>query len=232
MSALLVHPERLGAIAGGDVRLHQAPVTGLAKRLEDGQLLGGADRSRRIARQPVHLRQAVECPDERLSQPRALFRDPATVLSRQEGAPGDRLGRRRLGAGLLEVARRERALGRGRGLVGGDHVDPGPLGEGELVAAESAGQMLGRVEPALGEHGPELADEERERLLPRCRRHVPPERLGQLVPGNGATLRSDEIGEHEPSLTAREARLVDDGAARLDPHALRQRHPDGHLFPP
>ena len=46
-SAPLVHLERLRAVAGGGVRLHQAPVSGLAKRLEGDRLLGPAHRLRR-----------------------------------------------------------------------------------------------------------------------------------------------------------------------------------------
>ena len=169
------------------MRLHQAPISGLAERIEDDQLLGGTDRSRRVARQPVDLCQAVERADQCLAKPGALVLDPPTVLSRQEGAPGEGLGRRGIGACLVELAHREGALGRGRCLVGGDDVDPGSGREAELVAAEGAGQKRGAIGPHSVSSARSLLDGTESAFSQVAGGSVPPERLGKLVPGDGTS---------------------------------------------
>jgi hypothetical protein len=97
-----------------------------------------------------------------------------------------------------------------------EHVDPGPLRQGELVAAEGGCQRGRTVESTLGKHRPELAHEHAERLVPGRRRCVAPEHIGELVPGHGSSVRDDERGEEETALPSREVSLVEHHALRFD----------------
>src|SRR5215210_5721074 len=93
--------------------------------------------------------------------------DPAAVLPRQECPTRERCGHRRLDQRPIEVAFRESMIGCGDGLVGRRDVDPAPRWQGQLVTAEGGRQRLRAVDATLVEEHPKLADEDRERLLPR-----------------------------------------------------------------
>ena len=83
-SASLVHSECLCSVARGDVRLHQTPVSSLAKRLERDHLLGPLRRLPCIARTQAGIGQCAQRPAADIGQFTPLLVYPRPVLPRQE----------------------------------------------------------------------------------------------------------------------------------------------------
>ena len=79
--ALLVDLERLCPIPGGGVRVHEAPVAALAKRLECDCLLGPRGRLRGFAGAQAGVCEAVERAIEDVCQLAALLLDPGSILT-------------------------------------------------------------------------------------------------------------------------------------------------------
>ena len=78
--------------------------------------------------------------------------------------------------------------------------------------------------PRVGEQAAQLAHDHRQRLLPGRRRSVAPERLREFVPWHRSALLGHEVGEQEPTLPSREARLVDHDPVGLDCHPTRKEN--------
>jgi hypothetical protein len=111
-------------------------------------------------------------------------------------------------------------------------VDPGVGGQRELVAAERARQRRRAVDAALLEQCAQLRHQHAERLFPGRRKLLAPERLGELVPRHGTPHLHGQIREHDPSLAAGEALLVQPRTVRLDCKALDQRDSNAQVALP
>ena len=85
-----------------------------------------------------------------------------------------------------------------------------------IQAPEGASQCGLAVDAALLEHRPQLAHEDRERLLPRRWQRLTPEQLGKLVSRDRPAVLREQVCEHEPPLTAWKRALVEARAVRLD----------------
>ena len=205
--------------------LHQAPVPGLAERLEGDRLLGPLHRLLRIPGAQGRVGQNRQRTAADVGELASLLLHPRPFLAGQEGLAQQRLGERRVVARLVDVAGRERRRGlvsRGRGR---EHVDPCALGQFEPVAAERTRESAAAVDPLLRQQRPQPAHDPREGLVPRWRRCLPPQRLRQLIPRHGSAALGHQVGEQEPTLPSGKARLVDGSAVGLQGHTTQQRNP-------
>ena len=223
--APLVHPKGLGAVAGRDVRLHQAPVPRLAKRLERRQLLRPRHRLRGVAGAQTRLGKDGQPSHTDLGQLAALLLHPRSVVAGQQGLLEERRRERAFCLRLVKVARSECVLRAHRRVRRGDDVDPRPLGQLEAIAAERTGQRARAVDPAVREQAAQLARDHRQRLLPGRWRRVLPERFRELVPRNSPPSLGHQVREEQPALPPREARLVDYVTVGFDGDAPREEDP-------
>ena len=187
--------------------LHQQPVPGLPERLELDRLLGPARRLSSGAGAQARVGQGGHRAAADVGEFAPLVLNPLAVVARQEGPPGQRL--RQQGRGL-----RRRGVARGEGplrLVGrvgrGDRVDPGPLGQLEPVAAEGRRQRTGAVESRLGEQRTQLAHQHRQCLIPGRWRSLLPQGRSELVPRHRPSPLHRQVGEQQPALPPRQARV-------------------------
>ena len=196
--------------------LHQQPVPGLPERLEPDRLLGPARRLSSGAGAQARVGQGGHRAAAGVGEFAPLVLNPLAVIARQEGPPGQRL--RQQGRGL-----RRRGVARGEGplrLVGrvgrGDRVDPGPLGQLEPVAAEGRRQRAGAVESRLGEQRTQLAHQHRQCLIPGRWRSLPPQGRRELVPRHRPSPLHRQVGEQQPALPPRQARVLHREAVGLE----------------
>ena len=230
-AAALVDAKRLGLVAGGRVRVHQAPVAALAERLERDRLLGPPRRLRGVARAKAGIRQRLDSTNEDGGQLTAPSFDPGAVLAGKQRQPGKRCGRRRLRPSTFRVPRGKGRLRLVRGACGGQDVDPGALRELEAVAAECARQDLRAVEPAFSEQGAKLAGDHAQCLLPPRGRCSTPERVGKLVSGHRPGVLAHEVDEDKASLPPGQPLFPDQHAVIADRDAPRERDPQAHRDP-
>ena len=85
--AALVHAECLGRVAGGDVRLHQRAVAGLAEGLEIGDLGRISDCVPELPLGERRIAQAFERTHEDVTEVAPLILDPPSVLAGQKHPP-------------------------------------------------------------------------------------------------------------------------------------------------
>ena len=208
-SALLVHTERFGSVAGSDVRFHQAAISALPERRERDRLFRPLHGLSRVARTQGCVSQHAQRAVAELGELASLLLDPRTVLAREKGL---RQQCRSLGGQafrLLEVACRERVIRFVRGVRRREHVDPGLLGQLEPVAAERARKGAVAVDAAVGEERAKLADDDAQRLVPGRRRCLRPERLRELVSWHRPARLGHQVCEQQPALPSWKVRLVD-----------------------
>ena len=223
-----VGAERLAAVAGHPVGLHEQDVAGVAVRLQGDQLLGRLDRHPQLTAADGRARDGVEGADPQGEEPAADSVDPLALGAHEERLGGDGLGHDRLGQGPVGVATgdgRLRRLDRRRRQL---DVDDDVGGQAELVATELAGQHLGGGQVGGGQEGPDPAHDGAHGRLPRRRQGVGPQRLGQLVAVDGAATLEHQQGEGEAGTRPTEAGLVDQLAARLDRDPAGERDPHRH----
>ena len=198
------------------MRLHQAAVSALAERLGLDRQCRPSHCISRSVRADARLGQDAQRPRSDLGKLSPLFLHPWPVVAGQERTARDRLcqgGRSRCAFRLVLL---EEALGFLRGALGRQNVDPGPLREVELVAAEGGGQGACAIDAARREHASELAHEDAERLVPGRRRCVAPENVRQLVSRHRPSVVGYEVGEEETALPPRKVPLVDHDALGFD----------------
>jgi len=196
--------------------LHQQPVSGLPERLELDGLLGPAHRLSAGAGAQARVGQGGHRAAADVGEFAPLVLDPHAVVARQEGTPGQRLRQQGRGLRRRGVARVEGPL-RLVGRVGrGDHVDPGPLGQFEPVAAESSRQRAGAVESCLGEQRTQLAHQHRQCLFPGRWRSLPPQGRRELVPRHRPSPLHRQVGEQQPTLSPRQTRVLHREAVGLE----------------
>ena len=118
---------------------------------------------------------------------------------------------------LLQIACRERLLrllGRARRR---DDVDPGSFGELEPVAAEGARQSASRRRrPASASRPRSLLTSTVSALSQVAGGASPQSASASSSRGTGSALLGDQVGEQQPALPPRKARLVDHDAVGLD----------------
>jgi hypothetical protein len=184
--------------------------------------LGGDRLLRPLGRSP-----SVACPKACLRERRqragadvaelaALPLDPRTVLPGKERLASQPGCEHRGGPRPVEVAGGERVLRFLHRVRRGDDIDPCLLRELEPVAAERGTDGGSAVHARVLEETAELADDDRQRLLPRRRRRPSPQNLGQFVPRDGSSPLCDQVGEEEPTLPSRKTALVNRDAVGLD----------------
>ena len=228
--APLVHAQRLRAVAGGRVRLHQPPVPALTERLERDRLLGPLRRLRRVARAQARIGEDAQRADADVGELAPLLVHPAPS---SPGRNGCRTSDAASAAASFASSRSPAASAApppAAALRRGDDVDPGSFGQLEPVAAEGARQSRRAVDAGSARSAAQLAHEHGQRLVPRRGRRLAPQRLRQLVSRHRSALLGHEIGEEQPTLPPREAPLVDHHAVGLDCDTTREE--DLQLEPP
>ena len=167
--------------------------------------------------------QAFERTHEDVPEVAPLILDPPSVLARQKHPPS-KLGRRRgLCPSLVELPLAECRLSpfqRGHRRV---DIHPGIDGQGELIAAERTPQGARTVDATLLEQRAQLRRQHPECLLPRRRKVLAPQQLGQLVTRDRPSVLDRQVCEQNPTLPARETLLVQPHAVCLDGEMVRHR---------
>jgi hypothetical protein len=201
---LLVHEERLGAVALAVERLHQNAVAGLAVRLAGdepptrahrGRELRAADAERgaRVRLERANV-QAVEVP--------AFLVHPGRVLARQERPGRDEHGDLRRRPGGVRIGLRERGLGAVERVGGRLDVDP--------VGAEP--------QPVELDEPPQLRQQRRQAAVAAAR----PQGLDRLLARDRAQAVGGEEREEQATLPPGQTVL---GAPAVD----REREPAAEL---
>ena len=102
-------------------------------------------------------------------------------------------------------------------LAGRLDIDTDASGEDELIAPERRPDHGGAVEADAGQRAPNLGHHAPQCCLPGGRKVTGPQRLGQLLLGNGTVPGGDQHGEGEATLPATQGPLIEDAGGALEP---------------
>src|SRR5262249_7092254 len=144
--APLIGAERLGPVAGRNVRLHQPPVPRLPERLQRDRLLRPLHRLGRLTRTQARIREHTERTATNIGELAPPLLHPHPLLARQERLTQQRLRKRRVTRRLLEITDRKRSRSPVRRGRGHEHVDPRALGQLEPVTAERRSERTRTVD--------------------------------------------------------------------------------------